>query len=136
LGQGYPYPSHYVPIATSLPQTAEYYLLITNDIMLKCAEPLRNELKSLEKQPDVNKRRVEETTMLIATLEHSALRAKLSEPRCQQLLVTHFSRIYWRFRSAVPSQFVYPLVQSSSGIKELSLLNYLADPILNGIFFL
>jgi hypothetical protein len=51
------------------------------------------------------------------------------------LLVTHFSRIYWRFRSAVPSQFVYPLVQSSSGIKELSLLNYLADPILNGIFF-
>jgi hypothetical protein len=52
--------------------------------MLKCAEPLRNELKSLalEKQADVNKRRVEETTTLIATrkratLEHSALRAKL-----------------------------------------------------------
>jgi dynein heavy chain 1 len=39
--------------------------------MLKRVEPLRNELKSLEKQADVNKRRGEETTTLISTLEHS-----------------------------------------------------------------
>ena len=39
--------------------------------MLKRVEPLRNELKSLEKQADVNKKRGEETTTLIATLEHS-----------------------------------------------------------------
>ena len=39
--------------------------------MLKRVEPLRNELKSLEKQADVNKNRGEETTKLIAHLEKS-----------------------------------------------------------------
>ena len=39
--------------------------------MLKRVEPLRNELKSLEKQAEVNKKRGEETTALIAQLEKS-----------------------------------------------------------------
>lgn len=39
--------------------------------MLKRVEPLRNELKSLEKQAEANKKRGEETTALIAQLEKS-----------------------------------------------------------------
>ena len=39
--------------------------------MLKRVEPLRNELKSLVKQADVNKNRGEETTVLNAQLEKS-----------------------------------------------------------------
>jgi dynein heavy chain 1 len=39
--------------------------------MLKRVEPLRNELKSLERQADVNVKRGEETTALIQQLERS-----------------------------------------------------------------
>lgn len=66
--------------------------------MLKRVESRRNELKSLDNQAEVNKKRCEETTALIAKLEHSIASYKEE----YALLISHvklqnsvFSNIAW-----------------------------------------